>query len=263
MNIFQTIYRNAKIRCVIAVCFCVWVAALLQLAVEAVSVKRVDITEAFSIEDNVIINNCSVESTACLSKDGQYFVGSTLEKLLNELAYTDSNITSAKVDFRNEPVPCYYVEYESQVCRLSVTLSNPGSDGRIYLHLVMTDFSRIEDYTDSRKIIEDYYGSAGLNVPKTSYIIYSGIDGHVAGKMSLEDCNNYTDKIFARMGADTVCEGYDNYYTRYGYSASLTGNSAAQSSEGESVNFQIAYAYNETENMTEISVGTPFINKSY
>jgi len=51
MNIFQTIYRNAKIRCVIAVCFCVWVAALLQLAVEAVSVKRVDITEAFSIED--------------------------------------------------------------------------------------------------------------------------------------------------------------------------------------------------------------------
>ena len=263
MNILQTIYKSAKIRCVIAVCLCLWAAVLLQLAVENVFAKKVDITEAFSIEDNVTIKNCSVESTARLDKDGQYFTAETLLNLLEKMSDTDSNIRYSEVKYRNEPVPCYYLEYESSVWRVSMTLSKPAKNVGAYLHLVITDFSEMKDYNACRETIETYYGKEGLNLSKTSYIIYSGIDALITGKMSPDECNKLTDKIFSRIGADTVCEGYDNYYTRYGYSDSLKNSHNFHSGEGKNVNFQIAYSYNETADATEVMIGTPFINGGY
>ena len=70
MNIFQTIYNNTKIRCIFAVCICLWIAVMVQVMVTMAFEKERDITEAFAKEDNVDIRKYGSQGqqrTAALS----------------------------------------------------------------------------------------------------------------------------------------------------------------------------------------------------
>lgn len=88
------------------------------------------------------------------------------------------------------------------------------------------------------------------------YDIYRTLTGHVKGKISEKEQNIYIKKIYRNLGAviDREYRKKDTFV--YGYSENL---GRTVNSRGKKINCQVIISYNEIENVTEITVGSPVV----
>lgn len=255
MSIFQIIYKNPKIRFVFAVCVCLWLAMALQVVVSLALSKDISITEAFAVSDNVTIKDYSIDSTACLSLDRQSFdykAEEVLRKIFDRYA--------CDIKYTDNPIPCYMGEYETDNSILSGTVSRYGDMNAVYLHLTYESSEKICELGDDYRQIEMILDTLKKEGTIHDRVIYVRINAFRCGRMGESDCKAYTETIFGRLGAGYVMEGGAEYYTQYGYARKIT--EAVKSGEN-TINVQVSFGYNEENNTTEISLGSPILYDNY
>jgi len=300
MNIIRIINKNTNIRIILALCACLLPAIIIHAAATFAFSGNVNITEAFSASDDIKITGCSIESTACLSYDRQYFAynGGELEKAVlrefvrdtddsgnaglndgridygttddmlnnskifdgeNEKKYSGNNSRNI-VAYSEKPVPCYMSDYNNEDYKLYMTVSWSEAMNCAYLHCkidILSDISRLSAaYNKLADIINEHKEDGKI----IDSIIYTRTSAVRSGKMTLRECRLYTEKMFDRLGAESRDSGKGNYYTEYGYSSDMPDYIM---SNNEKINVQVSYGYNEINDTTEISVGSPIINLEY
>lgn len=260
MNIFQTIYNNTKIRCIFAVCICLWIAVMVQVMVTMAFEKERDITEAFAKEDNVDIRKCSIEGTACLNADRQSFDHTAVLLLENVQEDMTDNAACEKVLYSEEKLPCYKVSFNTDETDMSATVSWSDKMNQAYFHCNIN----IKGSTDRMRKVYDKLESIFDKGKKAGYIsddiIYSTIEAEKEGYINENDCIQYTESLFERLGAKRVTDGGRGYYTAYGYTPEIYNSIE---SKENSVNVQASYTYDEQKGATVISLGSPVLNSDY
>ena len=255
MDIIKSVFSNTKIKIICALCAALCVAAFIQVILNHSFPDNVKITEAFAASDNVMVSECIVETTARLSfgEDSIYkSAKSFLSELNRELGY--DNISYEK--YHDEDVIYMKASYEEEDFIVNEVVTKNNLSGSTYFHGSVTLRADTENAEDIKKAAEEVLDSFGAD-----YITYIKINAIKDGKMTYRQCNAYTDRLFSRINAKSVCRGKDSgYFTQYGYSKKLTDTITA---DDELINVQVSYSYNEEEDVMEISVGYPVINDSY
>lgn len=255
MDIIKSVFSNTKIKIVCALCAALCVAACVQLILNHSFPDDVKITEAFAASDKVTVSECIVETTARLSfGEGSLYKSakSFLSELNRALGY--ENISYEK--YRGKDVMYVKASYEEEEFIVNEIVTKNILSGSTYFHGTVTLKVDSENSEDIKKTVEGVLDSFGAD-----YITYIKINALKDGKMTVGQCKGYTDRIFSRINAESVCEGKDSgYFTRYGYSKKLTDTITA---DDELINVQVSYSYNEKKDVMEISVGYPVINDSY
>lgn len=118
-----------------------------------------------------------------------------------------------------------------------------GSEGS-YLHYILHSENEEEAIKEEMK------------TRHKKYDIYRTLTGAVHGKISEKEQKEYTEKINKRLGAVTLKKYIENDTYIYGYSDKL---GRTVKSRGKKINCQIIFSYNEAENVTEITVGSPVV----
>ena len=90
------------------------------------------------------------------------------------------------------------------------------------------------------------------------------IEGRVTGKMSKENMVELAEDLFRSMGGGCVLDSSrdagGNYYVAYGYTSGIAKTKKVNSRR---INLNVAISYNEKENCTEVTLGTPLINSDF
>lgn len=85
--------------------------------------------------------------------------------------------------------------------------------------------------------------------------------GTYDGKLSIEERNKITDRFVKDLQANVVVEQRgDELYTVYAYTGLINDY---VKSEGNKINVNIAFNYNEKKNKTNLYVATPILNQDY
>lgn len=260
MNIFQTIYNNTKIRCILAVCVCLWIAVMVQVVVTMAFEKDADITQAFAVDDNINIRKCSIEGTACLSCDRQSFDNEAIMLLENfALTFSGENGTDS-ITYSDEKLPCYKFECNTRDGDFHATVSWSDKMNQAYLHCNIQVKNTAEKMEEVHSLLKDVFDRAGKDGCISDDIIYSSIEADRMGRMSDSECTGCTDTMFGRLNAEKITGGGDVFYTVYGYTPDISDNIQ---SNGKKINVQVSYSYDEENDVTRISLGSPVLNSDY
>lgn len=90
------------------------------------------------------------------------------------------------------------------------------------------------------------------------------IEGKIFGKMDRKEMAELAEDLFRSMGGGSVLTGSissgENYYVAYGYT---NGIANVKNVNGRKVNLNVAISYNESEDCTNVIMGTPLINSDF
>lgn len=260
MNIFQTIYNNKKIRCIFAVCICLWIAVVVQVVVTMAFENDADITEAFALDDNLNIRKCSVEGTACLKCDRQSFYNDSII-LLGRFAhaYTKEN-NADSITYSEDILPCYMLDFDTKESSFHATISWSDKMNQAYFHCNIRIKNNAETMKKVRSLLNNMFCEAENDGYICDDIIYSSIEAERDGHMSESECIRYSETMFYRLNAEEIISGGEDYYTVYGYSPDISDSILSQ---GRKINVQAGYSYDEENNVTHISLGSPVLNSDY
>lgn len=82
--------------------------------------------------------------------------------------------------------------------------------------------------------------------------------GNFAGKLTVAQLNEISDRLLASLEANVVCENRtEELYTVYGY---VKGQKHSITVDGKKINVQIAASYEEEKDRTKIYLATPIIS---
>ncbi len=247
---------SAKIKTVTAICIALLAAAGTQIAVTKVFSIETNITEAFATNDDIEIDECSVETTAGLSWDKSETADMGKELLKEVFESVDSEYSLGKVSseyMQNDN--SYKAVCESTAYSMYATVTWSDELQHTYFHFTanMKHDMRLSNVIKER--VENVVSKYTSDV-----ITFIRIDANKYGKITEKEADKRTEEIFERLGALSVKKVNGDIYTQYGYSEQLDGEIKT---DDDMVNVQVSYNYNEGENITEISVGTPIINGVY
>ena len=126
-----------------------------------------------------------------------------------------------------------------------------------YLYVTIDIFDNMSSVLGYKDIIEDTLDKVGLQSVDSSILL----NGVYQGKLSLLDKNNVTEQILEDLQADVTAENRSNsIYTVYAYSPDLSKSLEIQ---GEKVNLNIGFSYNEEKDETTLYLASPIINQDY
>lgn len=91
--------------------------------------------------------------------------------------------------------------------------------------------------------------------------IYLVIKGEISGKMLPDAQRELGEKLIKRLGADKVFDSFNSdMYSLYAYNKSIN---PYVSIGKDAINVNVAFAYNELDNVTYVYVGSPIVNYDY
>lgn len=91
--------------------------------------------------------------------------------------------------------------------------------------------------------------------------IYLVIKGEISGEMLPDTQRELGEKLIKRLGADKVFDSFNaDMYSLYAYNKSINNYVSIGKNN---INVNVAFAYNELENVTYVYVGSPIVNYDY
>lgn len=132
-----------------------------------------------------------------------------------------------------------------------------GSTG--YQQMILSDITIYDnpDYMmQCKETLEDIYRSVGMTPEVGIYV-----KGKTAGALSERGRQKITDSIFEQLHAETVQEIHnENYDCVYGYTEWFE-HSIKQN--GRKINLNLAFTYQEEEDITYLHLAVPYIRQSF
>ena len=126
-----------------------------------------------------------------------------------------------------------------------------------YMYVTIDIFDNMSSVIGYKDIIEDTLADVGLESVDSSILL----TGFYQGKLSLFDKNTITDQILDELQAEVTAENRsESIYTVYAYTQNLTNSIEVQ---GEKVNLNIGFSYNEDKDETTLYLASPIINEDY
>ncbi len=126
-----------------------------------------------------------------------------------------------------------------------------------YLYVTIDIYDNISSVIGYKNIIEATLDEVGLKSVDTSILL----TGVYQGKLSLLDKNRVTNDVLEKLQASVTAENRsDSIYTVYAYTKNLSNSIEIQ---GEKVNLNIGFSYDEKKDETTLYLATPIINEDY
>lgn len=231
-----------------------WLAVLMQTAVERVFLRKGDINEAFSMLR-------TEETVGVLSIKAVYprEVRSEYEK--KQLLYFLAEQIGLEVEQQPQ---VFYAEnrcevwYEKEAVRahtlLKVVSVQQDETDTHYLHAVLT----IREKTaDSMAFYQSCLEKAMKELGAESISVTLELTGEQEGEIPLGSKDTLTDTLLKSLGARSVYENRENsYYTVYAYTGLISEYIVV---EGKKINVQVALLYDKEKDVTSIFLATPIM----
>ncbi len=126
-----------------------------------------------------------------------------------------------------------------------------------YLYVTIDIYDNMSSVIGYKNIIEDTLEEVGLKSVDSSILL----TGVYQGKLSLLDKNRVTNDILEELQASVTADNRsDSIYTVYAYTKNLSNSIEIQ---GEKVNLNIGFSYDEKKEETTLYLATPIINVDY
>lgn len=240
-------------------------AFALQLIIHHGMEPEGDVLEAFS-------STRMIPAEACVSAYGDFgnmelteeTRQTMLKNLAEKLGITDGyELTSTRGDSYQESTLTKDGKYGRTVLQI-VSLQTgegdseePAGDG--YQQMILSDitvYDNLEYMLECKEELEGIYYAIGM-IPDIG--VY--VKGETAGTLSERDRQKMTDTVFEQLHADAVQEIHnDNYDCIYGYTEQFSN---AIEQNGIKMNVNLAYTYNEEEDITYLHLAVPYIRQSF
>ena len=126
-----------------------------------------------------------------------------------------------------------------------------------YVYVTIDIFEQMSSVLAYKDIIEDTLNKVGLESVDSTVLL----TGVYQGKLSLLEKNSVTDQILDTLQAEVTAENRtESIFTVYAYTPNISKSIEV---EGDKVNLNIAFSYNEDKDETVVYLATPIINEDY
>lgn len=240
-----------------------WLIAFIQMLGNGFSSETEEEAIVTAFADNDFLNTVST-ITASGAYKNTYLSESRREDLLLDIAHglgissslvydsvTEDNITTSSLVRTGDNT--------KTVLKLTTTESPKSTSEIIQKHVISAQIefdNSLESAFHYKDLLKDAFENAGIS-PDISI----NLKGEMDGSLSMTQKNIITDKIIESSDGKIVTERRsDSLFTVYAYTDKIDDYVLNGSMK---TNLNVAISYDETNDITEVYMATPFINKDY
>lgn len=186
------------------------------------------------------VENTENGYAAEITKEGEQFKliikSNTIEEQISESVLTQKTYISINLDIYNSIQSGYY--YKNKIDSVMKRLC-----------------------AEELKSEQEENSSQQSDKKQISDSIYLVIKGEISGEMLPDTQRELGEKLIKRLGADKVFDSFNaDMYSLYAYNKSINNYVSIGKNN---INVNVAFAYNELENVTYVYVGSPIVNYDY
>lgn len=186
------------------------------------------------------VENTENGYAAEITKEGEQFKllikSNTIEEQISESVLTQKTYISINLDIYNSIQSGYY--YKNKIDSVMKRLCAEELES--------------EQEADSKQ------QSSQKQISDSIYLV---IKGEISGKMLPDTQRELGEKLIKRLGADKVFDSFNaDMYSLYAYNKSINNYISIGK---DNINVNVAFAYNELEDVTYVYVGSPIVNYDY
>ncbi|WP_455717136.1 YwmB family TATA-box binding protein [Anaerosporobacter sp.] len=252
--------QSKKVKSITYVVAVLWLAVLAQLFVNRHFTDDSLLVNAFTKANSVV-----AESNLYLVADmGMDYMSEEDEKNLLQYMSSEIGLTKECKITREDEEDTILTKRESEqattVIKLVRNREKTKKDTYVVRRYLILDLT-IKDDVNSILAYKKKAEKIASKLDAKTYESQITFTGTYDGKLGVEKRNEITDEFIRDLQANIVAEQRgDELYTIYAYTGII---SDYVKSEGNKINVNIAFTYNEKENKTSLLVATPILNQDF
>lgn len=252
--------QNKKVKSIVYVGVVLWIAVLSQLLVNRYFTDDSKLVNAFTKANSVV-----VDSNLYLVADmGTDYMSEEDEKNLLQYMSSEIGLTQECKIMREDDADTIFTKRESEQATTIIKLVRNQEKTkkntyviRRYLILDLTINNDVNSILSYKKKAE----KITTKLEAKTYESQVTFTGSYNGQLSVKERNQIADQFIKDLQASIVVEQRsDELYTIYAYTGLINDY---VKSEGNKINVNIAFTYNEKEHKTSLLVATPILNQDY
>lgn len=252
--------QNRKVRMIAYTAVVFWIAVLSQVVVNRYFTDDSKLVDAFTKANSVIMNS----NLYVVTDMGTKFMSEEDEKNLLQYMSSEIGLTEECKITREEDSDTILTKKESDQATTIIKLirnREKTKQGtyvvRRYLIVDITIKEDVNSILVYKKKTEKIIAKLDATTSESQVTFTGTYDG----KLTIEERNNIANQFVRDLQANIVVEQRgDELYTIYAYTGLINDY---VKSEGNKINVNIAFTYNEKKNKTNLYVATPILNQDY
>lgn len=258
----KTILSGKKSRMTIYVLGVLWIAVIMQVAVNSLLLPKGSLLEAF-VNTNSEVSSFEVEMLA--EYGSTYLSEEERKELVQYLAsQIGLNADNEVLVIRNGNETESYIEKEGKYANTLVkviSLEQENNEGikklNHYLIVKLKLYNNLESILNYRKLIRATFDELGAKEIETTM----ELESQYKGKLSLDSKNIIADDMIDSLdGKVAYANREDELFTVYAYSGLLDEYVTSLETK---INMHVVINYDEESDITHVYLGTPVINGGY
>lgn len=252
--------QSKKVKSITYVVAVLWIAVLSQLLVNQYFTDDSRLVNAFTKANSVV-----VDSNLYLVADlGTDYMSEEDEKNLLQYMSSEIGLTKECKITRVDDEDTILTKRESEQATTTIKLvrnrEKTKKDTNVVRRYLILDLT-INDDVNSILSYKKKAEKIASKLDAKTYESQVTFTGTYDGKLSVDKRNEITDEFIRDLQANIVVQQRgDELYTIYAYTGLINDY---VKSEGNKINVNIAFTYNEKENKTSLLVATPILNQDY
>lgn len=252
--------QNKKIKSITYVVAILWIAVLSQFLVNWFFTDDSKLVDAFTKANSAVINS----NLYLVADMGTDYMSEEDEKNLLQYVFSGIGLMDECKITREDDTDTILTKTESDQSTTIIKLvrndeksKNDTNVVRRYLILDITINQDVNSILSYKKKAEKIVSKLEASTFESQVTFKGTYDG----KLSIDERNKITNQFVRDLQASVVVEQRgDELYTIYAYTGLI---SDYVKSEGNKINVNIAFTYNEKTNKTNLYVATPILNQDY
>lgn len=252
--------QNKKIKSITYVVAILWIAVLSQFLVNWFFTDDSKLVDAFTKANSAVINS----NLYLVADMGTDYMSEEDEKNLLQYVFSGIGLMDECKITREDDTDTILTRTESDQSTTIIKLvrndeksKNDTNVVRRYLILDITINQDVNSILSYKKKAEKIVSKLEASTFESQVTFKGTYDG----KLSIDERNKITNQFVRDLQASVVVEQRgDELYTIYAYTGLI---SDYVKSEGNKINVNIAFTYNEKTNKTNLYVATPILNQDY
>lgn len=258
----KQLFQQKKSKLTIYVIGVLWIAVIMQIAVNSLLRPNSNILEAF-VSTNSEVTSFELEMAADYGTG--YLSESDRKDLVMFVAKKIGLQTNQEVVVNRDNDDCeIYIEKlgknaETLIKVVSVEQENDQGIAEIHHYLVvrLKLYKNLDSVLTYRKLLKDIFKELETKDLQTTMQLTS----NYKGKLGLDDMNRIADNMIENLqGKVAYANRQEDLFTIYAYSGLLD---EYVTSLGTKINIHVAINYDEAKDATNVYLGTPVINGGY
>ena len=252
--------QSKKVKSITYVVAILWIAVLSQLLVNRFFTDDSKLVDAFTKANSAVMNS----NLYLVADMGTDYMSEEDEKNLLQYVFSGIGLMDECKITREDDTDTILTKTESDqsttVIKLVRNSEKSKNDTNVVRRYLILDITINQDVNS----ILSYKKKAEKIVSKLEALTFESqvtFKGTYDGKLSIDERNKITNQFVRDLQASVVVEQRgDELYTIYAYTGLI---SDYVKSEGNKINVNIAFTYNEKTNKTNLYVATPILNQDY